>query len=145
MHVADLATGDARLLPPPDGIIGRFALGGPLAQFVNIGADGDRALLLDIDPASATFHQIVATVPLSKLSNGPQAGQPTTGREARAGAVTPDGRWSFVAHGGDGAISVIDTQAKRVTATIDTPTPMRGGGYLFAVQPGMRIADLMTR
>ena len=94
---------------------------------------------------SATFQQLVAVVPLLPLRHGPVAGEPTTGTEMRTGTITPDGRWAFVSHGGDGVISVIHTAAPRVTALLRLPTPLQGGGYLVAVQPGAPVLDTHAR
>ena len=82
---------------------------------------------------------------LAPLSNGPVADQPPTGREARFVAVTPDGRYAFATHGGDGKISVIDTATLSVTKVLELPTALRGGGYITAVQPGAPIVDLIAR
>jgi YVTN family beta-propeller protein len=59
-------------------------------------------------------------------------------------AVTPDGRYAFATHGGDGKISVIDTLTLSVTQVV-VPTALRGGGYITAVQPDARIVDLVAR
>jgi DNA-binding beta-propeller fold protein YncE len=98
-----------------------------------------------VSPSSPTFQQVVARIPLEKLTNGPVAGQPVTGKETRSVGITPDGQWAFVSHGGDGRVSVIDTAAKRVARTLELPTPMKGGGYLAAVQLGARLVDPSAR
>jgi len=38
-------------------------------------------------------------------------------------------------------ISVIDTERATVSRRIDTPTPLLGGGYLVAIQPGVVPTD----
>jgi DNA-binding beta-propeller fold protein YncE len=145
IHAVDLRTETARLLPLAPGVVGRFSRSRPYALFWNIHPDGDHAYLLDIDPSSPTFQQMVMSVPLTPLSHGPVAGEPTTGKEARTGTITPDGRWAFVSHGGDGVISVIATAARRVTTMLSLPTPLSGGGYLVAVQLGMPLLDMHAR
>jgi YVTN family beta-propeller protein len=59
-------------------------------------------------------------------------------------AVTPDGRYAFATHGGDGKISVIDTATLSVTQVV-VPTALSGGGYIIAVQPDARVVDLIAR
>ena len=141
----DLRRETNRHIPIAKGIVGRFTLGMSYALFWNVHPDGDFAHLLDIDPSSPTFQEFVARVPLAKLGNGPIAGQTATGREARTGTITPDGRWAFVGHGGDAKISVIDTRARALSSTINLPSPLRNGGYIVAVQPGMPLFDLHAR
>jgi hypothetical protein len=145
VHVADLRAETRGLLRLARGIVGRFQLSETYAIFSNVHPDGDAALLLDVSPSSSTFQQVVARIPLEKLTNGPVAGQPVTGREARSVGMTPDGQWAFVSHGGDGRISVIETAGKRVARTLELPTPMKGGGYLAAVQLGARLVDPSAR
>lgn len=145
IHAVDLRTERARLISLAPGSVGRFSLSGSYALFWNIHPSGDHAFLLDINPSSPAFQQIVSVVPLAKLSNGPIAGQPTTGKESRAGTITPDGRWAFVSQGGDGAVSVIDTSSGRVAAMLSTPTSLSSGGYLVAVQPGTPTFDTHAR
>jgi YVTN family beta-propeller protein len=72
------------------------------------------------------------------------SGVPAAGREARFVAVTPDGRYAFVTHGGDGKISVIDTARLSVTQ-VSVPTALRGGGYITAVEKGAEPIDLVAR
>jgi hypothetical protein len=127
------------------GIVSKFQLSRRYALFANITADKDYAILVDVAPGSSTMHQTVAKIELPRLANGPVAGQPTTGKEARASAITPDGRWAFVSHGGEGKISVIDTNSKAVVSTVSTPSSLAGGGYLFAYQPGATPLDTCTR
>jgi hypothetical protein len=145
VHVADLQTETRGLIRLGRGVIGRFQLSEPLAIFSNVHPDGDAALLLDIQPSSPTFQQVVARIPLERLTNGPVADQPVAGKEGRSVAITPDGAWAFVSHGGDGRISVIETAAKRVAQTIELPSPLKGGGYMAAVQIGSRLVDPSAR
>ncbi|MDO9445931.1 MAG: hypothetical protein Q7K37_11500, partial [Dehalococcoidia bacterium] len=145
VHIADLATGEAKRFELAPGIVGRFAISEPFALFFNIHPDGDVAYLLDVKPGSATFQQIVARIPLEALSDGPKAGESASGANARAGTITPDGRWALVSHGGDGRISIIDTATKTVTGVIETPTPLGGGGYLASWTPGAPLTDTLGR
>jgi len=145
-HAADLATGTAKRFSFTKGIVPKFQMSKRHAFFANITGQGDFAVYIGVDAAvPAELWQVSARVPLAALANGPVAGQSTAGKEARASAITPDGRWGFVSHGGEGKISVIDTNTKTVAATITTPSALTRGGYLFAVQPGMIPIDTCTR
>jgi len=144
-QIVDLRAETRGLLRLARGIVGRFQLSESYAIFGNVHPDGDAALLLDIQPASPTFQQVVARIPLEKLTNGPVAGEAPAGKEARSVGITPDGAWAFVSHGGDGRISVIETATKRVSRTLELPTPLKGGGYLTAVQIGSRLVDPSAR
>jgi len=144
IHVLSLKTLEAHRFPLGYGIVPRFALSKVFAVFVTVHPDGDALHLLDVRPRSATYLKLVGTVALEPLSNGPVAGQPTAGREVRFVGVTPDGRYAFATHGGDGKISVVDTATLSVTQ-VDVPTALTGGGYITAVQPGARVVDLITR
>ncbi|GMU39955.1 MAG: hypothetical protein AMXMBFR23_08210 [Chloroflexota bacterium] len=145
VHIADLATGEAKRFELAPGIVGRFSLSQPYALFYNIHPDGDAAYLLDVKPGSATFQEIVARIPLEALTDGPKAGESASGKNARGGTITPDGRWAFVSHGGDGRISIIDTATKAVVGSIETPTALRGGGYLASWTPGTPLMDAFGR
>jgi len=145
LHIVDLKAEKVRRVALAPGIVGRFQLSGPYALFYNIHPDGDNALLLDTNPASSSFQQVIARVPLAKLTNAPVAGENATGKEARGGAITRDGKLAFVSHGGDGKVSVIDTSQKAVTSTISTPTQLKGGGYLLAIQKGAQLVDTQVR
>lgn len=144
VSAVNLVSETAELLPLGRGSVGRYQLSAPYALFWTLHPDGDIARLFDVDPASATFQRTIATFPLKALSNGPVAGSPLAGKESRSGAITPDGRWAFISHGGDSAVSAIDTRTRAVTL-VTVPTPLKGGGYLVAVQPGARPWDLHTR
>jgi YVTN family beta-propeller protein len=144
-HAADLETGTAKRLALTTGLVPKFQLAKPYAFFANITGSGDFGVLVDVTAGSPTFQQVVARVALTALTKGPKAGEATAGKETRASAITPDGRWAFVSHGGDGKVSVIDTSTKAVSGTISTPTPLAGGGYMIAVEPGVAPVDTCTR
>jgi hypothetical protein len=84
---------------------------------------------------------------LEPLTRAPEPGESPfgAGQESRRATISPDGRWGFISHGGDGRISVIDTSDRRVARTLTVPTPLEKGGYLVAVQPGMPLADTIGR
>ena len=59
--------------------------------------------------------------------------------------LSPDGgRLAFVSHGGDGKVSVIDTEKRAVVSQITLP-PLKGGGYLLALQKDARVFDTEVR
>jgi hypothetical protein len=145
LHWVDLPSGTTRRLPLARGSVGRGGVSERLAVYANVHPESDHANLIDTNPASPTFRSVVARVPLPKLAQGPVAGQPTPGRESRHSAVTPDGRLAFVTQGGESRIHVIDTGTKVVARTIETPTPLKGGGYILAVQPGVASQDHSAR
>jgi len=140
-----LTTGSAKRIPLTTGIVPKFQLSRRYAMFANITADQDQAILLDVDAASTTFQTVVGRIPLPRLLNGPRAGESTAGKEARSSAITPDGKWAFVSHGGEGKVSVIDTATRALVGTIELDSPLSGGGYLFALQPGTAPVDTCTR
>jgi YVTN family beta-propeller protein len=145
IHVLNLRTLEAHRFRLGNGIVPRFALSKTFAVFVTVHPYGDALHLLDVRPQSQTYLKRTGIVDLAPLSDGPVAGQPPTGREARFVAVTPDGRYAFATHGGDGKISVIDIATLSVTKVVQLPTALRGGGYITAVQPSAPIVDLIAR
>ncbi|AOO85055.1 hypothetical protein BHK69_30575 (plasmid) [Bosea vaviloviae] len=145
LHWVDLAKQTARRMPLAKGAVGRGGVSEKLAVYASIHSDGDHANLVDVDPASASFRQVVGRVTLPKLVNGPVPGKPTAGAEGRHSAITPDGRLAFVTQGGEGKVAVIDTATKAVVRTIETPTPLKGGAYVVGVQMGAVSADLSAR
>lgn len=145
IHWVDLEAESARRVPLARGIVGRGGVSASLAAYPNIGPDGDALILVDADPVSPNFRQVKARVALPKLANGPVAGERAAGREGRYAAITPDGGTAFVSHGGEGLVSIVDTESGAVTGEIRTPTPLRGGGYLLAVTPGAKLTDPTAR
>jgi hypothetical protein len=145
IHIANLKQGRVKRIELAKGIVGRWGISEPYALFFNIHPDGDYAHLMDVDPDSTTFQEIVARIKLDPLTNPLVPGSPTTEAESRFAAITPDGDWAFVSHGGDGIVSVIDTQKQQVIKKLEIPTSLKGGGYLVAVQPGARLVDTAGR
>jgi hypothetical protein len=145
VYLIDLGTEEARRVELAPGLVYRFGLSELYALFFNIHPDGDNALLVDADSASPTFGEVVATIPLAPLSDGPRADESPWEAESRIAAITPDGATGFVSHGGDGVISVIDTAARQVTGQIDVPTPLSGGGYMIVLQDNMPLTDTIAR
>lgn len=141
----DINTHRSHLTRLPDGIAGRLAISRRYAAVTTIHPDGDVLTLLDARRSSATYRRIVGTVALPSLTHGPVAGTPTTGTESRFSALSPSGATAYVSQGGDGEIEVINTNKRRIVATIDTPSALRGGGYLTVVKAGTPISDLVAR
>lgn len=144
LHWVDLASGHVARTPLARGQVGRGGVSARFAAYASVHPDGDHLHLVDLDPASPGFRQ-AARVALPKLAAGPVAGEPAAGREGRHSAITPDGRLAFVSQGGEGRVHVVDAAARAVARVIETPTPLRGGGYLLAVQPGMAGVDRSAR
>ncbi|NJN94450.1 MAG: LysM peptidoglycan-binding domain-containing protein [Anaerolineales bacterium] len=146
VYLADLKTEKVTRLELGPGIVYRFALAAPYALYAQVHPNGDIAHLLDANPASSTFGQVLAEILLPALSHAPQSGvDPWDAAGFRVTAITPDGRWGFVSNGGDGSIAVIDTETRQIAGTITTPTPLNGGGYMVAVQPGQPLVDGVGR
>lgn len=105
---------------------------------------GDELKLIDVRPESPSYLGIAGTAKLEQMTNGPVAGMPREGKEQRFAAVTPDGRYAFATHGGDGKVSMVNTDTMSVTQ-FSVPTPLHGGGYATAFQVGREPVDLMGR
>lgn len=144
-YAADLERMEVKRMSLHPGISGRWGLSVPYAFAYSIHPEGDEAILIDVDSASSDYLQEALRVDLPPLASGPVAGEAATGKNARGGVITPDGRWAFVSNGGEGTISVIDTSTGTVTATLSTPTALAGGGYLVAWQPDAPLIDLIAR
>jgi len=144
-YAANLQTGIASRALLTSGMVSKYHLSRPYAFFANVSGDGDFGILVDTDASSPTFQQVVARIPLTSLANGPRKGVSSDGTEKRISAITPDGHWAFVSHGGEGKVSVINTDTKAVVGTINTPSSLKGGGYLIAVQPGNKPVDTCMR
>ncbi len=135
----------SRLVRLPDGVISRLAISDTYAAVSTIHPDGDVLTLLDASAGSAGYGRIVGTVALSPSTGGPVAGSPTTGTEPHFVTLDPQGKQAFVTNGGDGKLTVVDTKTRQVTKTIDTPTPLTGGGYLTVVDKDAPVHDLIAR
>jgi Zn/Cd-binding protein ZinT len=128
------------------GLVYRMALSSKYALYSRLHPDGDEAILVDADPASATFAQIVARISLPATTAAPVAGvAPWEAAGQRITGITPDGTWGFVSGGGDGIVHVIDTQTQAIIDRIETPTALNRGGYLLVVQPGQPVVDTVGR
>lgn len=106
----------------------------------------DQLKIIDVRPNSPTYLQIVRTVDLDQMTNGPVGGVAPTypTYERRFAAITPDGRYAFVTRGGDGKIDMVDTSTGAVTS-VTVPTSLTGGGHITAFQVGRIPWDLSGR
>jgi hypothetical protein len=146
VYVVDLETGAPKRIAVGNGLVYRLADSRRYALYAHYSPDGDAAVLLDADASSPAFQTIVARVPLAPLSKAPAPdGDVWSSVAFRIVGMSPDGTWGFVTHGGDGAISVIDTARRGVVATIETPTPLDYGGYLTVLAPAMAPGDTVGR
>lgn len=144
IHVVDMKTRTAQRFDMGNGVAARFASSNRFAVFSLVHPDGDRLRLLDIKPSSGSYLEFVGDAPLTALTNGPVAGQPLAGKERRFVGATPDGRFAFVTHGGDGIVSMVDTATLQVTE-FSVPTALSGGGYVVGLRRGFKPVDLMGR
>lgn len=106
----------------------------------------DRLKIIDIRPGSPTYLEIVRSVKLKQMTQGPVAGIAPTfpTYERRFAAITPNGRYAFVSRGGDGKVDMVDTSNGDVT-TVNVPTALSGGGHIDAFQIGFTPFDLSGR
>ena len=146
-YIGNIETGAVTRVALGPGLLHRFALSKTVALYILQGPQGDRAFLLDADPQSPTFTQIMTTIALPALQEplDPDLPPLAEGQQLRLPALTPDGQWGFVTHGGDGLISVINTAQAEVVQQLGVPTPLAGGGYLTAVQKKMKLSDTIGR
>lgn len=146
-HITDLETLEARRVPIDVGTIGyRWGVSDRYALWAGYNADGARAYLLDADPGSATFGEVVATIPVAMPTNAAQPQEDFEGSEFyMMTAITPDSTYGFITISGDGLIQVLDLEAREVVAEITTPFPLAGGGFSTVIQPGLSPADLWAR
>ena len=146
-YIGNLETGAVTRVALGPGLLHRFALSKTVALYILQGPQGDRAFLLDADPQSPTFTQIKTTIALPALLEPLDPDLPPLAEEQhlRLPALTPDGYWGFVTHGGDGLISVINTAQAEIVQQLEVPTPLAGGGYVTALQRKMKLSDTIGR
>jgi len=146
-YIVDVENETAKRLEVGNGLVYRLADSKKYAMFVQYHPDGDAAYFLDTDPSSDTFQEMVATVPLERMTKAPTGddADPWSSVAFRLTGMVPSGRWAFVSHGGDGKVSVIDTDTMEVTAQIELPTPLNYGGYLLGVEAGAVVRDTVGR
>lgn len=150
-HVTDLVSKTARRINVGTGATSR---GFPVSQTFavepiirpKVPGGKDQLKIIDVRPSSPTYLQIVRTVDLDQMINGPVDGAAPTypTYERRFAAITPDGRHAFVTRGGDGKIDMVDTSTGAVT-TVTVPTSLTGGGHITAFQVGRIPWDLSGR
>jgi hypothetical protein len=150
-HFTDLRTKTARRINVGMGASSR---GFPVSQTYavepiirpKVPGGKDQLKIIDVRPNSPTYLQIVRTVDLDQMTNGPVDGVDPTypTYERRFAAITPDGRYAFVNRGGDGKIDIVDTSTGAVTS-VNVPTSLTGGGHITAFQVGLIPWDLSGR
>jgi hypothetical protein len=103
--------------------------------------------LLDTDPESPTFQTFVGKIPLETMTQTPtgEDADPWSSVAFRLAGMVPSGRWGFVSHGGDGKVSVIDTEQMKVVSQLELPTDLNYGGYLLGVEAGTTLRDTIGR
>ncbi len=147
VFIADVNSETAIRLSVGQGLVYRLSESNKFALFAQYHPDGDFAHFLDTDPASPTFHTVVASIPLpamTKMPTGDDA-SPWESEAFRLTGMLPSGRYGFVTQGGDGKIVVIDTADMSIAGTIDAPTPLNYGGYVIGMEEGARTADSVGR
>ena len=152
LHVTDLRRKRAKLVFVGNGTSQRGFADAPTSSrflaYILVHPKGDvredELKLIDVRPKSPRYLRVARTAQLEQMTNGPIAGVPTEGKEQRFGAITPDGRYAFATHGGDGKVSMVNTSTMRVTQ-FPAPTALRGGGYATAFELGFKPVDLMGR
>jgi hypothetical protein len=137
--VADTAERRIYVYRVPDmvmtGELNNILLGAHMGTF----ALPDGRILLSDDAASEILAIRLDSRGVPAVVNRTAA---TLGGGAAWGSV--DQSHAFATHGGDGKISVVDTATLSVEQ-MTVPTALRGGGYIIAIQRGLRPVDLVAR
>lgn len=146
LYLIDLATNKMSRQDLGPGLVYRMAISDRYAFYPRLHPSGDQGILVDAQPGSATFGEIVAAVALPAVTDAPQEGiAPWDATGQRITAMTPDGAWAFITGGGDGLVHVIDTATQAIVGAIETPSSLDGGGYMVVVQPGYELVDRVGR
>lgn len=144
--IYDIVTDETIITPLPDGYTFRYSLADNMAMFTVIGASGDEAIAVDIDPESETFGQAISTTSLESMTGGSAAGDAFYERGAyRAAAVLPGGETGFISRGGDGVVDVINPLRGEIISTIPHSSPLSGGGTLAVFGSAIPFADTIGR
>jgi hypothetical protein len=145
-YIVDLETQTARRIPVGNGLVYRLGVCETLAAFTQYAPQGDALHLLDARQGSPTFQQLIAKIPLERMSQAPGVDGDVWSSEAfRITALSSDCAHAFVTHGGDGKISIIDTASARVERILETPTRLAHGGYLISMRRGQALVDTIGR
>lgn len=145
-HITNLENDTVRRVSLGTGLVaGRWGISEPYALYAAYNGDGGNALLFGVDESQPEFGTVVATIPLDLPTQAAVPGASNEGAEGYQTAISPDGAFGFVVHGGDGIISVIDTASRSVAGQITVPSVMTGSGYVTVVEPGLVPVDLFAR
>lgn len=146
-YIVDVKNETAKRLEIGKGLVYRLADSSKFALFVQYHPDGDFAHLLDTNPESPTFQTFVGKIPLEGMTHAPtgEGADPWSSVAFRLAGMVPSGRWGFVSHGGDGKVSVIDTEQMKVVGQVELPTDLNYGGYLLGVEAGTTLRDTIGR
>jgi hypothetical protein len=145
-HISNIHDLTAQRFALGKGNVGfRWGISEPYVLFAGHDGVTGSAYLVDADSASDAFGTVVGTIELDLPSGAATPGEDSTGTETYLTTLTRDGSMGFVVHGGDGLISVIETESQTIVATIETPSPLTGSGYAAVVERGVTPVDLFGR
>jgi hypothetical protein len=132
LSVVDTLGGTSTLLPLGDGTAGRVAVSHDVAAVSLVHPAGDTLRFVDLDPRSPEHLDQVGIVQLPSATS-------------HAVALDAAGDRAYVTSAGTDAVSVVDVDSDRVTATWRTATAPVDGGYLTVLQDGRPVTDLVAR
>jgi hypothetical protein len=145
-YIVDLETLEARRIALGKGLVYRLGTCASMAAFTQYHPDGDFLHVLDASGASLAEKTVSVKVPLDRMTGAPDATGDVWASDAfRITAMSPDCAYTFVTHGGDGVVSVVDTRAGKVVRKLEVGTPLKGGGYLLPVKVGAPLVDTIGR
>jgi YVTN family beta-propeller protein len=126
-HGIDFAEGKVWFTAEGSKLIGRYdPAANKLDVLLGTGQNGTHMVLLNKDASQIyTSNMASGTISVFDRTSGSSNWDQTVipvGKGPEALDLTPDGRELWTAHSRDGAISVIDVSAKKVTGTIDIGT-----------------------
>lgn len=95
----------------------------------------------DDDTAFVVLRRAQELVKITKLHDGPQvAYRAKTGSEPTSVALSPSGRYAYVANWNDGSITELDTEKLEPKRTIDLNAALVATGYLGEIKPRPALA-----
>lgn len=147
LHVTDMQELTARRLPIATGTFAyRYGASDGVMLWAGYDADGGHAYVIDGDSASETFGTVLSTFDIPLPSNAAAAGEEIEDPSTYATAITPDGRYGFIAVSGDSLLKVYDLTDGSEVAEATLPMPLAGyDGYIAVIEPGNEPIDLWAR